>query len=197
MKKVKCFLLMSVISISLLWFGGFLVFSQYIKKTQDSLLKTDAIVVLTGGKNRIAEALKLFNNDMAEILIISGVSDKVSLKELQKENKTILTRNKGQIIIGREATNTNQNAIEVSDAIRRNNVKSIRLVTSYYHMPRSKAEILAHNPDVNIVIHPVYSQNVSSKWWKKWNSFKLIASEFNKFIYVYIKYFTLNLIERN
>ena len=131
-----------------------------------------------------------------EILIISGVSDKVSLKELQKENKTILTRNKGQIIIGREATNTNQNAIEVSDAIRRNNVKSIRLVTSYYHMPRSKAEILAHNPDVNIVIHPVYSQNVSSKWWKKWNSFKLLASEFNKFIYVYIKYFTLNLIER-
>ena len=196
MKKVKCFLLMSVISICLLWFGGFLVFSQYIKKTQDSLLKTDAIVVLTGGKNRIAEALKLFNNDMAEILIISGVSDKVSLKELQKENKTILTRNKGQIIIGREATNTNQNAIEVSDAIRRNNVKSIRLGTSYYHMPRSKAEILAHNPDVNIVIHPVYSQNVSSKWWKKWNSFKLIASEFNKFIYVYIKYFTLNLIER-
>ena len=197
MKRLKFFILISIFSVIMFWMGGFIIFDTYIKKSQNNTAKTDAIVVLTGGKNRIAEALRLLNEDMAEFLIISGVNDKVSIKELQAQNKTLIMKNQERIIIGREAANTNQNAIEVSDAIRRNNVRTVRLVTSYYHMPRSKEEILAHNPDMEIIIHPVYSQNVSSKWWKKWNSFKLIASEYNKFVFVYIKYFIIRLTERN
>ena len=197
MKRLKFFILISIFSVTMCWLGGFIIFDTYIKKSQNNTAKTDAIVVLTGGKNRIAEALRLFNEDMAELLIISGVNDKVSIKELQAQNKTLIMKNQERIIIGREAANTNQNAIEVSDAIRRNDVRTVRLVTSYYHMPRSKEEILAHNPDMKIIIHPVYSQNVSSKWWKKWNSFKLIASEYNKFVFVYIKYFIIRLTERN
>jgi len=197
MKRLKFFCLISVLLIFLLWLGGFIMFDAYIRKSADTEQKTDAIVVLTGGKDRILEALKLYNNDMAEFLIISGVDSNVSLKELQKQNNIFLTKNDAHIILGKEATNTNQNAVEVSDAIRRNNIHSVRLVTSYYHMPRSKEEILAYNPDIEVVVHPVYSQNVSAKWWKKWNSFKLVASEFNKFLFVYVKYFTLRLIERN
>ena len=197
MKRLKFFCLISVLLVFLLWLGGFIMFDAYIRKSADTEQKTDAIVVLTGGKNRILEALQLYNNDMAEFLIISGVDSNVSLKELQKQNNIFLTKNDAHIILGKEATNTNQNAVEVSDAIRRNNIHSVRLVTSYYHMPRSKEEILAYNPDIEVVVHPVYSQNVSAKWWKKWNSFKLIASEFNKFLFVYVKYFTLRLIERN
>lgn len=197
MKRFRFFMLISVLSMLLFWIGGFIIFDAYIKQSQNNMQRTDAVVVLTGGKNRIAEALRLFNIGMADILIISGVDDKVSIQELQKQNKTLITKNQDKIIIGREATNTNQNAIEVSEAIRRNNIRSVRLVTSYYHMPRSREEILAYNPDLEIIIHPVYSQNVSSKWWKKWNSFKLIASEFHKFLFVYTKYFTVRLTERN
>ena len=197
MRRFKFFFLVLVFTSVLLWLANFIVFDAYIKKNQNNKDKTDAIVVLTGGKNRIAESFRLFNNEMADILIISGVSDKVSLKELQRQNKTVITKNNDKIFIGREATTTYQNAIEVSEIIRRNNVRSVRLVTSYYHIPRSKEEILAHNPDIEIIVHPVYSQNVSSKWWKNWNSFILVASEFNKFIFVYIKYFTLNIFERN
>ncbi len=197
MKRLRCFALISIFSAILFWIGGFIIFDAYIRQSKNNTEKTDAIVVLTGGKNRITEAFKLFNDDMSNFLIISGVNDKVSIKELQTQNKTIITKNQDKIIIGREAANTNQNAIEVSEAIRRNNVRSVRLVTSYYHMPRSKAEILAHNPDLEVIVHPVYSQNVSLKWWKKWNSFKLIASEFNKFLFVYIKYFLIKLTERN
>ena len=197
MKKIKLFILISLFSLSLLWVSGFVIFDAYIKNQKQNLKKTDAIVVLTGGKNRIAEALKLLNDNMSDILIISGVSTKVSLKELQKQNKTMIINDEAKIIIGREATNTYQNAIEVSEAIRRNNVKSVRLVTSYYHIPRSKEEILAHNPDIEIIVHPVYSQNVSAKWWKNWNSFKLVASEFNKFVFVYLKYFMVKIIERD
>ncbi len=197
MKRLKFFLIISIFASFLLWTGGFIVFDAHIKKTQNNIEKTDAIVVLTGGKNRIAESFNLFNNEMADILIISGVSDNVSLKELERQNKTSIIKNNDKIFIGREAATTYQNAIEVSEIIRRNNIQSVRLVTSYYHMPRSKEEILAHNPDIEVVLHPVYSQNVSSKWWKNWNSFKLVAAEFNKFIFVYVKYFSLRILERN
>lgn len=197
MKRFKFFLIISIFASFLLWTGGFIVFDAYIKKTQNNIEKTDAIVVLTGGKNRIAESFNLFNNEMADILIISGVSDNVSLKELERQNKTSIIKNNDKIFIGREAATTYQNAIEVSEIIRRNNIQSVRLVTSYYHMPRSKEEILAHNPDIEVILHPVYSQNVSSKWWKNWNSFKLVAAEFNKFIFVYVKYFSLRILERN
>ena len=197
MMRFKFFLLVSVFAGILLWVGGFAVFDAYIKKTQNNEKKTDAIVVLTGGKNRILESFNLFNNEMADILIISGVSDNVSLKELQRQNKTVITNNSDKIFIGREAATTYQNAIEVSEIIRRNNVRSVRLVTSYYHIPRSKEEILAHNPDIEVIVHPVYSQNVSSKRSKNWNSFKLVASEFNKFIFVYVKYFALRIFERD
>ena len=159
--------------------------------------KTDAIVVLTGGRNRISEAFKLYNSEMAEFLIISGVDNNVTLEQLQKQNRIVLTKDDSHIIIGKEATNTYQNAVEVSDAIRRNNIHSVRLVTSYYHIPRSREEILAHHPDLEVVEHPVFSKHISAKWWKKWNSFKLVAAEFNKFLFVYTKYFTIRLIERN
>ena len=75
MKRLKFFILISIFSVTMCWLGGFIIFDTYIKKSQNNTAKTDAIVVLTGGKNRIAEALRLFNEDMAELLIISGVND--------------------------------------------------------------------------------------------------------------------------
>lgn len=69
----------------------------------------------------------------------------------------------------------------------KNNIRSIRLVTSNYHMPRSMAEFRANNREVTILAHPVYSERVRKNWWRSWRSFVLIASEYNKFLYVWIK----------
>lgn len=197
MKRFKFFAIICFFVFSIVWVGGFIIFDRYIRQIADNSDKTDAIVVLTGGRNRISQALMLFNQNMAEFLIISGVSSNVTLNQIEKQNNVIIAKPLGKVIVGKEATTTYQNAIEVSEAIRRNNINSVRLVTSYYHMPRSRAEILAHNPELEIINHPVYSEKVSKKWWKRWNSFCLIASEYNKFMFVYAKYFILKLIERN
>lgn len=198
MKKGYFFVLMLLMTFFLIWLGGFIVFHQFIRSYKSDVnVKTDAIVVLTGGKNRLAEAMKLYNEGMADILIISGVAENVTLPQLEKQNHTIIEHNPEQVILGNEATNTIENAIEVSEAVRRNNVASLRLVTSYYHMPRSEQEILLKNPDVKIVYNPVYSDSVSDKWWKKWGSFYLIAMEYNKFMFVYVKNFVIRLLERD
>ena len=188
MKRAKLIALMYFYFLFLAWLGGFIIFQQYIRKYPiDSTTKTDVIVVLTGGKNRITEAAHLYNNGLADMLFISGVGKHVGIKALERQHH--IAFNKNNVLLGREATNTIENAVEVSEIIRRNNFKSIRLVTSYYHMPRSIEVIKALTPDVKILEHPVYSQNVSKRWWKKPKSFYLIASEYHKFLFMYTKNF--------
>ena len=196
MKRFKFIAMIWFYCLFLIWLGGFIIFQQYIRKHQaDEITKTDAIVVLTGGRNRIAEAVRLYNMGLSDILFISGVGGDVDLKALEKQNKIFINREKDHVYLGKEAENTFQNAIEVSEIIRRKGLKSIRLVTSYYHMPRSVEEILRLNPDVKILEHYVYSPNVSKRWWKRPKSFFLIASEYHKFIAVYIKNLIFKLVK--
>ena len=186
MKRAKLIALIYFYALFLAWLGGFIIFQQYIRKRPiDNTTKTDVIVVLTGGKNRITEAARLYNNNLADMLFISGVGKHVDIKALENEHHIVFY--KTNVLLGREATNTIENAIEVSEIIRRNNFKSVRLVTSYYHMPRSIELIKALIPDVKILEHPVYSPNVSKRWWKKPKSFYLIASEYHKFLFIYTK----------
>ncbi|MDD4556882.1 MAG: YdcF family protein [Alphaproteobacteria bacterium] len=172
-----------------LWFGGFLAFNQKIYAFKiDKETKTDAIVVLTGGKYRLHEAMTLLNENLAENLFISGVDKKISLQKIININN-VPEIDFEKIAIGNEATNTVENAIEVDNWIKKNNIKSIRLVTSNYHIFRSLEEIKARNKNISIILHPVYSDSISRKWWKDWKSFYFIASEYNKFLYVYLKTF--------
>ncbi len=198
MQRVGFVLLNGLCAAFLVWLGGFIAFHQHIRtKTSESTEPADAVVVLTGGRNRISEALRLYNEGLGKVLIISGVAPEATLEDLEKQNNAALEREDGEVILGIEATNTIENAIEVSEIIRRRGIQSVRLVTSYYHMPRSKEEILAHNPDLKIIPHPVFSQNVSSKWWRRPKSFYLIAAEYNKFLFVYFKNTLHRIFERD
>lgn len=199
MGRFVFFVLNSVCAGLVVWLGGFIVYHTDIRNIapDNTLEPADAVVALTGGRNRIAEAVRLYNKGLGKVLIISGVAPHVSLEDLEKQNNTVVKRADGQVILGSEATNTIENAIEVSEIIRRRGILSVRLVTSYYHMPRSKQEILAHNPDLKIIMHPVYSENVSSKWWRRPKSFYLIASEYNKFMFVYLKNTFIKIFERD
>lgn len=198
MRRFKFFITISVLSAFVLWIGGFIIFDAYIRNYKiDRKTKTDAIAVLTGGRNRIAEALEMYNIGLSHQLIISGVGHNVTLKQLEKQNNTQIRAGQGDIMLGDQAKNTIENAIEVNEIIRRKNIRSLRLITSFYHMPRSEQEIWAQNHDITIIPHPVFSPYVSEKWWKSWRSFLLILSEYHKFVYVYVKNFLLQFIERD
>lgn len=198
MRRFKFFITISVLSAFVLWIGGFIIFDAYIRNYKiDRKTKTDAIAVLTGGRNRIAEALEMYNIGLSHQLIISGVGHNVTLEQLEKQNNTQIRAGQGDIMLGDQAKNTIENAIEVNEIIRRKNIRSLRLITSFYHMPRSEQEIWARNHDITIIPHPVFSPYVSEKWWKSWRSFLLISSEYHKFVYVYVKNFLLQFIERD
>lgn len=187
MKKFIKFCVSGVVIAAMLWFVGFVAFNNTIYNPKRLVMKkTDAIVVLTGGKNRINVAKNLFNDGMAEKMFISGVSKKASIDDVIAQGGADALY-KENIEIGQEAKNTVENAIEVDEWIKKNDIKSIRLVTSNYHMPRSIEELKAKNKDVEIVVHPVFSDNVSKKWWKQAGSFMFIANEYNKFLFAWVK----------
>ena len=108
------------------------------------------------------------------------------METLKKRQDVKITTSR-EITLDEKSTNTVENAIEAAAWVKKNNIRSIRLVTSNYHMPRSMAEFRANNREVTILAHPVYSERVRKNWWRSWRSFVLIASEYNKFLYVWIK----------
>lgn len=169
------------------WLGGFIWFARAINnfRTADEP-HTQAVIALTGGRNRIAEAARLLNEGAADKMFISGVDKQSSFAAIRKR-QGISIADERRVAIGKKATNTVENAAETREWIRANNIKSIRLVTSNYHIPRSIAEFKAQNPGITIIGHPVYSEKVEKKWWKSWHTFSLIFAEYNKFLYVYLR----------
>lgn len=183
MKKLPISILIILIAV---WLAGFLVFADIINSYSAAKDEpTEAIIALTGGRNRIAEAVRLLNQGKAEKLFISGVNKATDLKAIQERQDLEINTDR-EIALGTEATNTVENAIETKEWLEKNHIKSIRLVTSNYHIPRSIIEFKVHNPALKIIIHPVYSEKVDKKWWKSWHTFSLIFLEYNKFLYVYI-----------
>lgn len=169
------------------WTAGFAAFCYRIYHfTIDAETKTDAIIALTGGKNRLAEAVKLLNEGKAEKLLISGVQKNISLNEL-KQRPDVAIKTSRPITLEQKSTNTVENAKETTDWIKENDVDSIRLVTSNYHILRSEEEFRALDQQLKIIRHPVYSENVSAQWWKNTGSFCLLAAEYTKYLFVYLR----------
>ena len=169
------------------WLCGFAAFANRINNYPlDDTTHTGAVIALTGGRYRIAEAVNILNQGKADKLFISGVSRKSSLDDIKKRQKLNINDESG-VSLGHQARDTIGNARETVAWLQKNNISSIRLVTSNYHVERSIAEFKARDPNLKIIPHPVYSDKVEKKWWKSWHTFSLIFSEYNKFLFVYIR----------
>lgn len=174
------------------WFIGLMLFDYKINHFSfDNKAKTDAIVVLTGGRHRLSEAIRLLNEGFSDKLFISGVQRDISLKELEKRNGIKITSDR-EIVLDKVAANTFENARETDAWIKQHQIKSIRLVTSNYHVLRSLIEFRRRNKDIRIIIHPVFSENIANSWWKSFYSFYFLAQEYNKFLVAYLRAIVFN-----
>ncbi len=168
----------------LMWIIGFIVFCLYALSFKYSeALSTNAIVVLTGGMDRIKTGIDLMPDHPNAKLLISGVN-----KEVKPENilRQIPPELQLKTTLGYQATDTQGNALEVNDFITKNNIKSILLVTSFYHMPRSIFEITMQNETVDIYPYPVFPQSFNNSVdWLKTRYAWLLFIEYHKFIFVH------------
>jgi len=126
-------------------------------------IRTDAIVVLTGGSGRLDEGLGLLLADRADILFVSGVYDGLDVRYLLQTFLEGGARIEHRVEIG-NATNTVGNAEETAEWMRGKGYTSLRLVTAAYHM------------------HPVFPDHVMADWWRWPGSAALVIKEYNKFL---------------
>lgn len=171
--------------ICLAWFCGLILFLNKIPRAPvESKDTADAAIILTGGDKRIEEGIKILQDQHVKKVFITGVNHRIRNK---KEIPYIEELNKAHNIeIGREALTTNGNALEARDWVRKNNIKTIKIVTANYHMPRSVLEFKHHLPEVRIDVYPVFPDKFDiNKWWYDKNTLTLVLKEYTKYIYVF------------
>lgn len=177
----RCFIL-SFVTLLFVWMIGFMVFGFFLPHTtHQPTQKTDAIVVLTGGNNRLKVAIELMQERIAKKLFISGVHHHVDLKTLLSLHPELIDH-AAEVDLGYASKTTIENAEEVSRWMLHNGFTTLRLVTSHYHMPRSLLEMQLFLPKNTIVSHPVLSEKFSHyPWWYGHNAW-VIFCEYNKYL---------------
>ena len=172
-----------------IWAIGLVRYADEVPATiKDANTKTDAIVVLTGGSGRVNEGLALLDRDLAGKLFISGVYRGLDVRKLLQLARRNTVGLEARIGIG-NAINTTSNATETGEWARRQKIKSIRLVTAAYHMPRSLLEFRPVMPMVMIVPNPVFPEHVKQDQWWAWpGTASLMVSEYNKFLMAWVRH---------
>ena len=151
---------------------------------KDNGAPTDAIVVLTGGSLRLRTGVELLHEGKARVLFISGVDGRVGLDEVlrsagEKARKWLLCC----VVLGQEAENTSGNAIETAQWMRGQGFHSLRLVTSWWHMPRSLLDFERAMPDLEIVPHPVFPEHFEQQsWWSRRGMPSAVIGEYGKYL---------------
>ena len=183
---------MAFLTLVLLWaLGGIWFAASVVSMKPESDIKTDAIIVLTGGDKRINAGLDLLSGGRSDKLFISGVNNQVKAEELV----ALLPGDKDKVLccitLGYAADTTGDNAAESQQWIKENDVKSIWLVTSNYHMAR--ASLLFHQvmPDIEIHKYPVVPSDFEP--WKE-QFWPLAFEEYNKLLLTWLR---LDLLHKN
>jgi uncharacterized SAM-binding protein YcdF (DUF218 family) len=140
--------------------------------------RVDGIVVLTGGAQRVNDGLALLAEGRGKRLLISGVHEKTGRDEIARLSGVKRQSLDCCVDLGRSARNTIGNALEARRWAKANGFKSLLVVTSNYHMPRTLEEFTHVLDDVRITGYPVVSEHTDSESL----STRLLVSEYAKFV---------------
>ena len=176
---------------ALVWLTGFVLFTATLPEATPLAVATDAVVVLTGGPGRLARGVAVMQAGSARRMLVSGVGEAVTRAELaatldagidgrsldaaaRLANRRLLA---AQVDLGYSAVDTRSNAAETTDWMAANNFKSLRLVTSAWHMRRAELELRAQLPaDIAIVTDAVPNEPAATR----------VAREYNKLLLCWV-----------
>ncbi len=168
----------------LAWSAGFVWFMDRIpQRVADMTTRTDAIVVLTGGSERLPAGLELLEAGFADRLFVSGVYSGVDVTTILDVNAQAPATLACCIDLGHDARHTVGNARETAVWMAAGGRASMRLVTAHYHMPRSLYLFHRAMPEIEIVPHPVFPGGVRVEaWWRHPRTFVLLVDEYAKYL---------------
>jgi uncharacterized SAM-binding protein YcdF (DUF218 family) len=162
-----------VASLLLLWALGFALFAVTLPgPAVDGV--TDAIVVLTGGPGRVRRGLSLLQRGQAKRMLVSGTDRRVQPHELAAEYGVPEKLIDCCVDLGHESVDTRSNAEETAAWARKRGFRSIRLITTDWHMPRARYELgRMVDPGVVIVTDGIVSEPGLFALLKEYNKYLL------------------------
>lgn len=163
---------------------GFMVFAaRVMREPIPSEARADGIVVLTGTESRILAGARLLRDGRAGRLLISGVNRQTTRADVLKLTGLAGTPYENSIDLGYEALDTIGNADEARAWAEGQGYKSLIVVTSSYHMPRSLTELRLVMPKADLVAHPVLPKGARPDvWWLHARTTRVLISEYLKYI---------------
>jgi uncharacterized SAM-binding protein YcdF (DUF218 family) len=145
--------------------------------------KADAIVALTGGRDRVQGAVDLLEAGRGRRLLISGVHPATKAEDIVRATVSDRRMFGCCVDLGHAAETTVGNAREAADWARRRGFGSVIVVTSAYHMPRSLYELGRAAPDLVLVPYPVTRPDLHlDRWFVHPSTVKLLLSEYLKYM---------------
>lgn len=171
-------ILRALAAIVLLYTFGFLAFAVSLPGPAEEV-KTDAVIVLTGGPGRIARGLEVVQTDLAQEMFVSGVDPEVKPGEFAAEFEVPSRTMKCCVTLGYLAVDTRSNAGEVAQWMKDKGFTSARLVTTDWHMARALSELEdTLPPGTTIVQDAVPSHPRLATLFLEYN--KLLAAELSQ-----------------
>jgi uncharacterized SAM-binding protein YcdF (DUF218 family) len=168
-----------------LWAGGLALFARDMAAMDPppAAPALDAVVVLTGGAQRVSVGFDLLGRGMGKKLFISGVSKGVEAKELMKLSRRETAEKIDCCITLGAATNTVENARETAAFLAAEGFRTVYLVTADYHMRRAQVLLEAVAPDVVFIPYPVHPAGGDLSLWRRDRAFSaLVAREYTKYL---------------
>jgi uncharacterized SAM-binding protein YcdF (DUF218 family) len=157
----------------LIYVLGFLWFAVALPQPAGDV-RTDAVVVLTGGEGRIGRGLDLLHKEQAKLMLVSGVDREVKPAEFAAQYKVKPALMSCCVTLGYESVDTRSNAREAARWIAAHEIKSVRLVTSDWHMRRAAYDLSQVAPKgVEVVEDGVPTRP----------TFKTLFLEYNKLVF--------------
>jgi uncharacterized SAM-binding protein YcdF (DUF218 family) len=169
-------------------FLGFLAFVYSIDRfEQPPETRADGIVAMTGGAQRIGDAIDLLAKGYAKKLLISGVNEKTSRDQISRLNPGQRQLFDCCVDLDYRARNTIGNAIETRRWAETNGFDTIIVVTSNYHMPRMLVELDHALPNLQKIPYPVAATIDPHEWWRNPRAAKVLVTEYLKFLAVWLR----------
>ncbi|MEO6092303.1 MAG: YdcF family protein [Novosphingobium sp.] len=156
----------------LTWLLGFVAFAVTLPRPAPAG-RADAAIVLTGAPGRIEHALRVIERGQARKLLVSGVDRQVRVSEFERQHSVPPQLMRCCVTLGFKAYDTRSNAREAVRWLKDNRFRSVRLVTSDWHMRRARFELDRTLPrDITLVTDAVPSHP----------TLKILFLEYNKLL---------------
>jgi uncharacterized SAM-binding protein YcdF (DUF218 family) len=149
---------------------GFGLFALTLPKPAGDT-RTDAIVVLTGGPDRLRRGSDLMSRNLAERMLISGVPRAVRPEDYVAKQGVDPALFPDRVTLGQDSVDTRSNAEEVARWLQRRRYRSMRLVTSDIHMRRAHYEMARRVGDVSILDDAVPSAPTFPQMFEEYNKY--------------------------